>query len=189
MADFGRAGLWVMDKGFDSLQNFLYFQGQTLAFLVRGFRDRMVERFQADRDAPPIFVLSLKAGGTGLNLERANHVFHFDRWWNPAVEDQATDRTYRIGQTKNVQVHKLVTIGTLEEKIDALLESKRDLADRVVGTGEGWLTELDDDALRRLVALDPDAELMDPDEGNGDEPATPKAGAKLGRRKTREVAE
>ena len=83
-----------------------------------------------------------KAGGVGLNLTAATHVFHFDRWWNPAVEDQATDRTYRIGQTKNVQVHKLVTMGTLEEKIDAMLESKRDLADRVVGTGEAspWVS-------------------------------------------------
>ena len=132
-------------------------------------RDEMVRSFQEDPDSPPVLLLSLKAGGVGLNLTAATHVFHFDRWWNPAVEDQATDRTYRIGQTKNVQVHKLVTIGTLEEKIDALLESKRDLADRVVGTGEGWLTELDGDALRRLVALDPDAELMDADEGNGTE--------------------
>jgi SNF2 family DNA or RNA helicase len=147
----------------------------------------MVRTFQEDPDSSPVLLLSLKAGGVGLNLTAATHVFHFDRWWNPAVEDQATDRTYRIGQTKNVQVHKLVTIGTLEEKIDALLESKRDLADRVVGTGEGWLTELDDDALRRLVALDPDAELLDPDEGNGDEPA-PKSGAKIGRRKPKEVA-
>jgi SNF2 family DNA or RNA helicase len=106
-------------------------------------------------------LLSLKAGGVGLNLTAATHVFHFDRWWNPAVEDQATDRAYRIGQTKNVQVHKLITIGTLEEKVDAMLESKRDLADRVVGTGEGWLTELDDDALRRLVALDSDSNTME----------------------------
>jgi len=87
-----------------------------------------------------------------------------------------------------VQVHKLVTIGTLEEKIDALLESKRDLADRVVGSGEGWLTELDDDALRRLVALDPDAELLDPDEGNGEETPAPKEGPKPVKRKPKEVA-
>ncbi len=83
------------------------------------------------------------------------------------MEDQATDRTYRIGQTKNVQVHKLITMGTLEEKIDGMLESKRDLADRVVGSGEGWLTELDDDALRRLVSLEPDADIMSEEEGNG----------------------
>ncbi|HJV23042.1 MAG TPA: DEAD/DEAH box helicase [Holophagaceae bacterium] len=132
---------------------------------TRDQRDAMVKAFQEDPASPPVLLLSLKAGGVGLNLTAATHVFHFDRWWNPAVEDQATDRTYRIGQTKNVQVHKLVTIGTLEEKIDALLESKRDLADRVVGTGEGWLTELDDDALRRLVALDVDAEVLDEEEG------------------------
>jgi len=146
-------------------------------------RDEMVRTFQEDADAAPVLLLSLKAGGVGLNLTAATHVFHFDRWWNPAVEDQATDRTYRIGQTKNVQVHKLVTIGTLEEKIDALLESKRDLADRVVGTGEGWLTELDDEALRQLVALDPDAELLDSDEGNGEEVAP-----KTVRRTPKEVA-
>ncbi len=136
----------------------------------RNDRDEMVRAFQEDSAAPPVFLLSLKAGGVGLNLTAATHVFHFDRWWNPAVEDQATDRTYRIGQTRNVQVHKLVTMGTLEEKIDALLESKRDLADRVVGSGEGWLTELDDEALRRLVSLDPDVEIMDGEigaNGNG----------------------
>ena len=154
---------------------------------TREGRDELVRSFQEDPDSPPVLLLSLKAGGVGLNLTAATHVFHFDRWWNPAVEDQATDRTYRIGQTKNVQVHKLVTIGTLEEKIDALLESKRDLADRVVGSGEGWLTELDDDALRRLVALDPDAELLDPDEGNGDEPPAPKAPRTV-KRKPKEVA-
>jgi SNF2 family DNA or RNA helicase len=154
---------------------------------TREGRDELVRSFQEDPDSAPVLLLSLKAGGVGLNLTAATHVFHFDRWWNPAVEDQATDRTYRIGQTKNVQVHKLVTIGTLEEKIDALLESKRDLADRVVGSGEGWLTELDDDALRRLVALDPDAELLDSDDGNGEEPeAEPKP--KVVRRKAKEVA-
>ena len=127
---------------------------------TREQRDEMVRAFQEDASAPPIMLLSLKAGGVGLNLTAATHVFHFDRWWNPAVEDQATDRTYRIGQTRDVQVHKLIAMGTLEEKIDAILESKRDLADRVVGTGEGWLTELDDEALRRLVALDADVGLM-----------------------------
>lgn len=123
-------------------------------------RDEMVRSFQEDVDGSKIMLLSLKAGGVGLNLTAATHVFHFDRWWNPAVEDQATDRSYRIGQTKNVQVHKLITMGTLEEKIDAMLESKRDLADRVVGSGEGWLTELDDDSLRRLVSLDSDLDIM-----------------------------
>ena len=131
---------------------------------TREQRDEMVRAFQEDASAPPIMLLSLRAGGVGLNLTAATHVFHFDRWWNPAVEDQATDRTYRIGQTRNVQVHKLIAMGTLEEKIDAILESKRDLADRVVGTGEGWLTELDDEALRRLVALDTDVNLMTEDE-------------------------
>jgi SNF2 family DNA or RNA helicase len=134
---------------------------------TRDQRDEMVRSFQEDADGSKVLLLSLKAGGVGLNLTAATHVFHFDRWWNPAVEDQATDRTYRIGQTKNVQVHKLITMGTLEEKIDGMLESKRDLADRVVGTGEGWLTELDDDALRRLVSLEPDADIMSEEEGNG----------------------
>jgi superfamily II DNA or RNA helicase len=130
-------------------------------------RDEMVRSFQEDADGSPVLLLSLKAGGVGLNLTAATHVFHFDRWWNPAVEDQATDRSYRIGQTRNVQVHKLITMGTLEEKIDAMLEAKRDLADRVVGTGEGWLTELDDDALRRLVLLEPDADIMGDEDVNG----------------------
>ena len=115
-------------------------------------RDRMVARFQSE-DGPPIFILSLKAGGTGLNLTQANHVFHFDRWWNPAVEDQATDRAFRIGQTRNVQVHKFISSGTLEEMIDDLIESKRSLAQAIVGSGESWLTELSTDELRQLVAL------------------------------------
>jgi SNF2 family DNA or RNA helicase len=123
----------------------------------RGPRDRMVERFQTHADAPAIFVLSLKAGGTGLNLQRANHVFHYDRWWNPAVEDQATDRAFRIGQTRRVQVHKLVCAGTLEERIDELIARKRGLAERVVGAGEGWLTELSLDDLRWVMALRPEA--------------------------------
>ncbi|MCI0341488.1 MAG: DEAD/DEAH box helicase [Planctomycetales bacterium] len=119
-------------------------------------RDALVKRFQEDPNGPPVLLVSLRAGGTGLNLTRATHVFHFDRWWNPAVEDQATDRTHRIGQTRAVHVHKLVTIGTLEEKISEMLEKKRGLADAVVGTGEGWLTELDDDQLRELVELSGD---------------------------------
>ena len=119
-------------------------------------RDAMVARFQAD-GGPSILVLSLKAGGTGLNLTAANHVIHVDRWWNPAVEDQATDRAYRIGQRRNVQVRKLVCAGTLEERIAALLESKRALAGRVIGTGETWLTELSTAELRDLVALSADA--------------------------------
>ncbi len=117
-------------------------------------RDRMVERFQdEDGRGPSLFILSLKAGGTGLNLTRANHVFHFDRWWNPAVEDQATDRAFRIGQKKNVQVHKYICVGTLEDKIDAMIERKKDLAEKVVGTGEGWLCQLSDEELREIFAL------------------------------------
>jgi SNF2 family DNA or RNA helicase len=116
-------------------------------------REQMVNRFQEDEHAPPIFILSLKAGGTGLNLTRANHVFHFDRWWNPAVEDQATDRAFRIGQKRNVQVHKFVTQGTLEERIDEMIESKKGLARSIIGEGEQWLTELSTDDLRELVSL------------------------------------
>ena len=115
-------------------------------------RDAMVRRFQA-RGGPRVFILSLKAGGTGLNLTAANHVFHFDRWWNPAVENQATDRAFRIGQKRNVQVHKFICGGTLEEHIDELIESKRALAESVLGADEGWLTELSTAQLRDLVAL------------------------------------
>jgi len=115
-------------------------------------RAEMVERFQSD-DGPPVFILSLKAGGTGLNLTRANHVFHFDRWWNPAVEDQATDRAFRIGQTRNVLVHKFVCLGTLEERIDAMIEDKKALAESVIGSGENWLTEMSTGDLRELVEL------------------------------------
>jgi SNF2 family DNA or RNA helicase len=115
-------------------------------------RDAMVERFQS-AEGPRIFVLSLKAGGTGLNLTNANHVFHFDRWWNPAVENQATDRAFRIGQTRNVQVRKFICAGTLEDKIDEMIENKKEIAERVVGTGEGWLTELSTEELKELFAL------------------------------------
>jgi SNF2 family DNA or RNA helicase len=115
-------------------------------------RDQMVQAFQRD-DGPPIFVLSLRAGGSGLNLTRANHVFHFDRWWNPAVEDQASDRAWRIGQERPVTVHRLICEGTVEDRIAALLEDKRALADAVVGSGEGWISELDDRALADLVRL------------------------------------
>jgi intein/homing endonuclease len=115
-------------------------------------RDAMVRRFQAP-EGPQLFILSLKAGGVGLNLTHASHVFHFDRWWNPAVEDQATDRAFRIGQKRNVQVHKFVCSGTLEEKIDEMIEGKRALVAQVLGAGEGWLTELSTSQLRELVAL------------------------------------
>jgi SNF2 family DNA or RNA helicase len=115
-------------------------------------RDEMVRRFQSP-EGPKIFLLSLKAGGTGLNLTSANHVFHFDRWWNPAVENQATDRAFRIGQTRNVQVHKFICGGTMEDHIDEMIEGKKALAESVLGAGEGWLTELSTKQLRELVTL------------------------------------
>jgi superfamily II DNA or RNA helicase len=117
-------------------------------------REDLIRRFQAPH-GPRLFILSLKAGGVGLNLTQANHVFHFDRWWNPAVENQATDRAYRIGQMRRVQVHKFVAIGTLEERIDAMIESKKALAERIVSPDESWVTELSTDDLRELVALRP----------------------------------
>jgi SNF2 family DNA or RNA helicase len=116
-------------------------------------RDQMISRFMDDPVGPQVFILSLKAGGTGLNLTRANHVIHFDRWWNPAVENQATDRAFRIGQHQNVQVHKFVTVGTLEEKIDEMIESKKGLAESIIGSGENWITELSTDELQDLVRL------------------------------------
>ena len=134
--------------------------GREVLFLHGGTsrtaREEMVERFQSE-DGPRVFVLSLKAGGTGLNLTAANHVIHFDRWWNPAVEDQATDRAFRIGQRKNVQVRKLTCVGTLEERIAQLIAEKKDLAQRTVGSGEAWITELDTARLRDLVVLSGDA--------------------------------
>ncbi|HWD04955.1 MAG TPA: DEAD/DEAH box helicase [Amycolatopsis sp.] len=114
-------------------------------------RDELVASFQSGD--VPVFLLSLKAGGVGLNLTRATHVIHYDRWWNPAVEDQATDRAYRIGQDRPVQVHRLIAEGTLEERIAAVLKAKRGLAEAVVGAGEDWITELSDDELADLVRL------------------------------------
>ena len=135
--------------------------GQEVLFLHGGTpapaRDRMVSRFQQAHRAPPVFILSIKAGGTGLNLTRANRVFHFDRWWNPAVENQATDRAFRIGQRRTVQVRKFCCAGTLEERIDAMIQKKRALADLVVGDGEGWLTELSTAELRQLFTLGAEA--------------------------------
>lgn len=119
-------------------------------------RDEIVERFQGD-GGPTILVSSLKSGGVGLNLTAANHVIHFDRWWNPAVEDQATDRAYRIGQTKDVQVRKLICIGTLEEMIDDVIEGKRTLSKKVIGSGDGWLTELSTDDLISVIRLSSEA--------------------------------
>jgi len=125
----------------------------------RGQRDAMVTEFQDPTVDVPIMVLSLKAGGTGLNLTAANHVIHYDRWWNPAVENQATDRAFRIGQRKDVLVRKLVCAGTLEDRIDQLIASKRDLAERVVGAGEGWLTELSTDDLADVLRLSAEASV------------------------------
>ncbi len=136
-------------------------------------RDRIVAGFQGEEAAvaemgvqrpPPVLVVSLRAGGTGLNLTAATHVVHYDRWWNPAVEDQATDRAHRIGQSSTVEVHKLVTAGTVEERVAEVLERKRELAERVVGAGESWLTELGDDELAELVALSADAPIEELDD-------------------------
>jgi SNF2 family DNA or RNA helicase len=135
--------------------------GEEVLFLYgatrRQQRQEMIDLFQNNPNGSQIFILSLKAGGTGLNLTRANHVFHIDRWWNPAVENQATDRAFRIGQKRNVQVHKFVCTGTLEERINDIIESKKELAEQTVGAGEQWLTELDTNQLRNLLLLDRDA--------------------------------
>ncbi|MFL6117179.1 MAG: DEAD/DEAH box helicase, partial [Catenulispora sp.] len=134
--------------------------GQDVAYLHGGTpkkrRDEIVAEFQSG-EGPPVFLLSLKAGGTGLNLTAASHVLHLDRWWNPAVENQATDRAFRIGQKRNVQVHKFICTGTLEEKIDEMIEAKKALADLVVTDGEGWLTELSTRELRTVFALSEEA--------------------------------
>ena len=139
--------------------------GVDVAFLhgatSKAARDKLVQRFQDDPKSARVFILSLKAGGTGLNLTAASHVFHYDRWWNPAVEDQATDRAYRIGQKRAVQVHKLVCAGTVEDRIAQLLVKKRALASSVVSAGERWITELGDAELRELVALSSDAVISD----------------------------
>jgi SNF2 family DNA or RNA helicase len=116
-------------------------------------REQMIADFQDPDTAPAAFVLSLKAGGVGITLTKANHVFHFDRWWNPAVEDQATDRAFRIGQQKNVFVHKFVTLGTLEERIDQMIEDKKKIASSIVGADESWLTKLDNESFKQLIAL------------------------------------
>ena len=127
--------------------------------VARARRDKMIESFQ-DSDSPPsVFILSLRAGGVGITLTRANHVFHFDRWWNPAVENQATDRAYRIGQQKTVFAHKFVVLGTLEERIDNMIEEKKALAESVVGSDEAWLTEMDNAAFKKLIKLNRSAIL------------------------------
>jgi SNF2 family DNA or RNA helicase len=139
------------------LQSYLQEQsGGEVLFLHGGTpakrREAMVQHFQSP-NGPPLFILSLKAGGTGLNLTHANHVFHYDRWYNPAVENQATDRAFRIGQTRNVQVHKFICLGTLEERIDEMIQSKKNLAEQIIGEGEGWISEMSTDELRALVTL------------------------------------
>jgi SNF2 family DNA or RNA helicase len=116
-------------------------------------RDQLVDRFQTKDPATPIFILSLKAGGVGLNLTAANHVFHYDRWWNPAVENQATDRAFRIGQNRTVNVNKMISVGTLEERVDQMIEQKTRLAEQIIGAGESWVTELSTEKLRDLLSL------------------------------------
>lgn len=149
-AEFGKYLKTYLEQALQ--QEVFFLSGQT----PKAQRELMVERFQHDPQAPAVFILSLKAGGVGLNLTRANHVFHYDRWWNPAVENQASDRAFRIGQARNVQVHKFICTGTLEEKIHEQIEQKKILAETVVGSGEQWLTELNLDQLRQLLTLDKD---------------------------------
>ena len=117
-------------------------------------REKMIQKFQEENPkSPSLFILSIKAGGVGLNLTSANHVFHIDRWWNPAVENQATDRAFRIGQKKNVMVHKFVCIGTLEESIDQLIKQKIGLANSIISSGDSFMTELSIDDLRTVLSL------------------------------------
>ncbi len=117
----------------------------------------MIMEFQDPQTKPSVFILSIKAGGVGITLTKANHVFHFDRWWNPAVEDQATDRAFRIGQEKNVFVHKFVSIGTLEEKIDKMIEAKKKISGSIIGNDESWLSELDNESFKKLISLSKNA--------------------------------
>jgi SNF2 family DNA or RNA helicase len=146
LAHFLRQQMWI---------NTYYIHGGT----NRKKREQMIAEFQDKATPPSVFVLSLKAGGVGITLTKANHVFHFDRWWNPAVEDQATDRAFRIGQQKNVFVHKFVAIGTVEERIDEMITDKKKLAGTVVGSDESWLTKLDNQSFKELIALSRSAVL------------------------------
>jgi SNF2 family DNA or RNA helicase len=141
----------ALERYFKQVQrcNAYYLHGGT----PRKQRERMITEFQAPETEPSIFILSLKAGGVGITLTKANHVFHFDRWWNPAVENQASDRAFRLGQKKNVFVHKFVSLGTLGERIDQMIEDKQKLAGTIVGTDESWLTELDNEAFKQLISL------------------------------------
>ncbi|MBN1328158.1 MAG: DEAD/DEAH box helicase [Candidatus Heimdallarchaeota archaeon] len=147
-AEFGRELCIYLENVFN--QEILFLHGS----LSQKERDILVQRFQDEsKVSPNIFILSIKAGGVGLNLTAANHVFHIDRWWNPSVENQATDRAYRIGQNKNVFVYKFINIGTMEENIDKLIERKMNLADSIISSGESWITELSTDDLRQLLSL------------------------------------
>ncbi|GCE05265.1 DEAD/DEAH box helicase [Dictyobacter aurantiacus] len=142
----------------DALQRYLEHKKYYNTYYLHGGtnvarRERMVSEFQDPATEPSLFILSLRAGGVGLNLTKANHVFHFDRWWNPSVEDQATDRAFRIGQRKNVFVHKFIAMGTMEERIDAMIEDKKRLSSLVVGSDESWLTELDNNTFKELIEL------------------------------------
>ncbi|MFT7371350.1 MAG: SNF2 family DNA or RNA helicase [Oleiphilaceae bacterium] len=119
----------------------------------RNKREKMIDKFQSAASGPAVFILSIKAGGAGITLTKANHVFHFDRWWNPAVEDQATDRAFRIGQKKNVFVHKFVTLGTLEEKIDQMIEDKKKISNLITSSDESWVAKLDNQAFKQLITL------------------------------------
>lgn len=162
LADGERALLFTQFREFgDLLVPYLTERfGTQIPFLHGGVskkrRDNMVEQFQS-ADGPPLMLLSLKAGGTGLNLTAANHVVHLDRWWNPAVENQATDRAFRIGQRRDVQVRKLVCVDTIEERIDDMISGKRELANLTVGTGENWITELSTEEIGDLFALGSEA--------------------------------
>jgi SNF2 family DNA or RNA helicase len=159
--EFGHLLVPHLSARFDTEIGFLH------GGLPRKRREELVRRFQ-EGDGPSVLLLSLKAGGSGLTLTAANHVIHLDRWWNPAVEEQATDRAFRIGQRRNVQVRKFLCPGTVEERIDALVRSKRALSRLVVGDGESWLTELDTTQLRELFTLS--TEALEDSEESADEP-------------------
>jgi len=167
MPDGDKALVFTQYPGFERLVPHLEERlGRRVGFfhgrLRAAQREAVLQAF-ASPDGPTVLVISIRAGGRGLNLPAANHVFHFDRWWNPAVEQQATDRAYRFGQRKHVWVHSLISSGTLEERIDRLLESKRELAEKVIaGANQDWLGELDLGQIRAAVALAPD--LLDPEE-------------------------
>ena len=142
----------------DQLERLLKTQfGYTTHYLhggtTRKKRESMIKAFQATDAPPSVFVLSLKAGGVGITLTKANHVIHFDRWWNPAVENQATDRAYRIGQQKTVFAHKFITMGTIEERIDQMLEDKQKVSDSIVGNDESWLSKLNAKSFMKLIRL------------------------------------